>query len=126
MSVLTASESAAAAGRDPPLTALRLRLRANGFPPVPVSGPHMRVKSAGKRPLMEDWRRVCAVADEAEVRRWASAEPNCTSTGILCDNLACPDIDVPVPELAAQIEVLAIAMLGPTSLRRMEGRISPG
>ena len=59
------------AGRDPPLTALRLRLRANGFPPVPVSGPHMRVKSAGKRPVMEDWRRVCAAADEAEVRRWA-------------------------------------------------------
>ena len=64
------------AGRDPPLTALRLRLRANGFPPVPVSGPRMRIKSAGKRPVMEDWRRICAAADEAEVRRWEMAEPN--------------------------------------------------
>ena len=29
------------------------------------------------------------------------------------------DIDVPVPELAAEIETLAISMLGPTSLRRI-------
>jgi hypothetical protein len=79
----------------------------------------MRVKSAGKRPVMEDWRRVCAVADEAEVRRWTLAEPNCTNTGILCDDLACLDIDVPMPELATQIEARADSMLGHTSLRRV-------
>ena len=53
------------------------------------------------------------------MRRWAVAEPNCTNTGILCDDLAGLDIDVPVPELAAEIEILAISMLGPTSLRRI-------
>ena len=38
-----------AGGRDR-LTSLRLQLRVNGYSPVPVSGPDMRINSAGKRP----------------------------------------------------------------------------
>jgi P4 family phage/plasmid primase-like protien len=101
------------------MTALRLRLLANGYRPVPVSGPAMRVRSAGKRPLLKDWHRSCAVADEAEVRRWATVEPGCTNTGLLCGALVGVDIDVPVLELAARIEALAAAMLGATPLRRL-------
>jgi predicted P-loop ATPase len=100
-------------------TALRLRLLANGYPPVPVAGPRMKCRTPGKQPVMKDWRRVCASADEAEVRRWATAEPGCTNTGISCESMACPDIDVPVPELAERIERAAVAMLGETPLRRV-------
>ncbi|HEY0420330.1 MAG TPA: VapE domain-containing protein [Acetobacteraceae bacterium] len=101
------------------LTPLRLRLRANGYPPVPVSGPGMHINSAGKRPVMKDWRQVCLGAGENKVRRWTTAEPGCTNTGILCDQLAAVDIDVPVPSLAEQIEAMAVTMLGETPLRRV-------
>jgi hypothetical protein len=107
------------AGRRDTVTPLRLRLRANGYSPVPVSGPDMRINSAGKRPVMKGWRQVCLGADEDKVRRWTTDEPGCTNTGILCDHLAAVDIDVPVLGLAEQIEVLAIAKLGATRLRRI-------
>lgn len=107
-----------APGRDT-LSALRLVLRANGYRPVPVAGPKMQCKSPGKQPVMKDWRRVCETADEAEVRRWVTAEPGCTNTGLLAGALAAIDVDVPVPELAAQVEALAMTILGPTPLRRV-------
>jgi hypothetical protein len=69
------------------LTNLRLSLAGNGYRPVPISGPHMQVKSAGKRPLMDNWRDICANANEAEIARWARAEANCTNTGLLCGEL---------------------------------------
>jgi predicted P-loop ATPase len=79
----------------------------------------MRVSSAGKRPVMADWRRVCAGADEAEVRRWVMVEPSCTNTGLLCGELVGVDLDVPVLELADRVEALAVTILGRTSLRRI-------
>jgi hypothetical protein len=101
------------------LTALRLKLLANGYKPVPISGPDMRIMSAGKRPVMEDWRRVCAGADEAEVRQWPILEPGCTNTGLLCGELVGADLDIPVLELAERIEALAVTILGHTPLRRI-------
>lgn len=101
------------------LTALRLRLRANGYKPVPVTGPRMRVRSPGKQPILPAWQKVCATADEAEVRRWPLIEPGCTNTGLLCDELVAADIDVPVAELAKQLEALAGTVLPPTPLRRV-------
>lgn len=112
---MSASNSAS---RDT-LTPLRLKLHANGYPPVPVAGPHMRCRSPGKQPLMKDWRSVCATAGEAEIRSWTAADPGCTNTGILADGLAGADIDIPVPALAAKVEALAIAELGHTPLRRI-------
>ena len=53
------------------LTALRLALHANGFRPVPISSPDAAGKSAGKRPLLLNWREVCAHADEAAIRSWS-------------------------------------------------------
>lgn len=111
--------SAATSAHRDMLSPLRLKLRANGYPPVPVAGPKMRCKSPGKQPLMRDWRAICADADEAEIRRWAVTEPGCTNTGILADGLAGADIDIPVPILAAQVEALAAAKLGGTALRRI-------
>lgn len=105
-------------GHDP-LTSLRLQLRSLGYPPVPVAGPRMQCKTPGKQPVMQDWRQKCLAADEPEVRRWATDQPGCTNTGILCDHLAPIDIDIPIPELAAQVGALATFMLGGTPLRRI-------
>src|SRR3954453_11352217 len=107
-----------AGGRDT-LTSLRLQLRANGFHPVPVAGPKMSCGSPGKQPVMREWQRICATADEAEIRRWPATEAGCTNTGLLCGEMAGADIDVPVPGLAERVEALAAAMLGPTPLRRI-------
>jgi hypothetical protein len=101
------------------LTNLRLRLRCNGYRPVPISGPAMRIKSAGKRPLMDDWLAVCAAADEAEVMRWTWAEPNCTNTGLLCGSLVGIDVDVLAPELVKPIVDVARTTLGGTPLERV-------
>lgn len=102
-------------------TALRLRLLDNGFKPVPVSGPTMQVKGAGKRPMMTGWDNVCAVAGEAEVRRWAVTERRCTNTGILTGigGLVAPDIDVTDPRLAQEIGGAAAAILGPSPFVRI-------
>lgn len=78
------------------VTALRLRLRTNGFKPVPITGPQASGPSAGKRPKLPNWHMVCRTADEAAVNRWMSAMPDCTNTGILTGvgGLIGVDIDV--------------------------------
>ena len=76
------------------LTDLRLTLHRNAYRPVPVLGPHVATKSAGKRPAMKSWEAVCATADETEITRWTNAQRNCTNTGLLCGNLIGIDIDV--------------------------------
>jgi len=101
------------------VTALRRLLLAHGYPPVPVTAPKDGDRSAGKKPVMRDWRTGCLAADEAEVRRWETDQPQCTNTGIACGPIVALDIDVPVPELAARIEAAAVAMLGATPLRRV-------
>jgi predicted P-loop ATPase len=102
-----------------PVTPLRLQLLANGWRPVPVTGPKMRCPHPGKQPLMKNWQKVCADADEAEVRRWGTAQPSCTNTGLLCGLAVGADLDVPVVELAERIEALAAVHLGRTRLRRV-------
>ena len=101
------------------LTALRLALRRNGYRPVPISGPHLSIKAAGKRPLMRGWETVCAVADEAEIERWINKYPDSTNTGLLCGTIVGIDIDVPLDDPAAVIERLARDTLGDTPLKRI-------
>ncbi len=101
------------------LTALRHALRRNGYRPVPISGAHMPIKAAGKRPLMRGWETVCATADDAEIERWLTKWPDCTNTGLLCGGIVGIDIDVPLPEPAAAIERLARDTLGDTPLKRV-------
>ncbi len=101
------------------LTALRLALHANGFCPVPISSPDAPGKSAGKRPLLPNWREVCASADEAAIRSWQVTQASCTNTGILCGTLVGVDADIPVPELAERMTSLADEMLGWTPLVRI-------
>ena len=101
------------------LNDLRIALRRNGYRPVPVAGAHIAMKSAGKRPLMKAWETVCASADEEEIARWARAQRNCTNTGLLCGDIVGIDIDVPVEDLAANVEAAAREILGDTPLKRI-------
>src|SRR3712207_1264857 len=65
------------------LTALRLILHRNGYRPLPITGPDMTVKGAGKACILPDWRNVCAEASEETVANWTTTERNFTNTGIL-------------------------------------------
>jgi putative DNA primase/helicase len=102
-----------------PVGELRSRLFARGYHPVPVSGPDVKTKSAGKRPLMPDWARKCDNADEAEIRSWSHRFPTSTNTGLLCGGIVGVDIDVPDETLAGAIERVALQFLGSTPLRRI-------
>ncbi len=107
----------AAAADD--LTDLRLTLHRNAYHPVPVLGPHVATKSAGKRPAMKSWEAVCATADEAEITRWTNAQRNCTNTGLLCGTLIGIDIDVLDGGHASRLTGMATDMLGPSPLPRI-------
>lgn len=107
----------AAAADD--LTDLRLTLHRNAYRPVPVLGPHVATKSAGKRPAMKSWEAVCATADEAEITRWTNAQRNCTNTGLLCGTLIGIDIDVLDAGHASRLAGMATDMLGPSPLSRI-------
>jgi putative DNA primase/helicase len=101
------------------LTSLRLRLRRNGYWPVPIAGPTMKIKSAGKRPLMDAWQKLCIAPSETEVMRWTREEPDSTNTGLLCGPAVGGDIDVRVAELVRQLVDRARVTLGDTPLERV-------
>lgn len=101
------------------LTELRLSLHRNGYLPVPVLGPHVDAKAAGKRPAMKSWETICATAGEAEITRWTSAQRNCTNTGLLCGGLVGVDIDVLDEDHAHRLTCLATEMLGMTPAHRI-------
>src|ERR1700722_4810867 len=93
------------------VTGLRLNMLASGYRPVPVLRFDATDKGAGKRPTMDGWQKVCATADETEVRRWTNAQKQCLNTGILCGDVIGLDLDVADDALAIQIGALADAML---------------
>ena len=101
------------------LTDLRLALHRNGYRPVPVSGAHLAMKSAGKRPLMKGWETICAGADETEINRWGRAQRNCTNTGLLCGTLVGVDIDLLDENHAKRLTDIASEMLGATPAHRI-------
>jgi hypothetical protein len=89
---MSAEENAHAAA----LTPLRLRLRANGYPPVPA---HQ------KRVLLRDWTAKGTAGDE-EIASWEQDYPAWTNTGILTAATPALDIDLRNPEAAARIDDL--------------------
>jgi hypothetical protein len=101
------------------LTDLRLTLHRNQYRPVPVLGPHVATKAAGKRPVMKFWEAICAMADEAEIARWTNAQRNCTNTGLLCGTLIGIDIDLLDEGKAAHLTTLVCDTLGATPAKRI-------
>jgi putative DNA primase/helicase len=101
------------------LTELRLKLRANGYHPVPIIAAHIDTKSAGKRPAMTDWQTKCLNADPQEIRKWSTDQSDCTNTGFLCGEIVGVDIDVLNHELSAKLESRAVELFGHSALRRI-------
>jgi predicted P-loop ATPase len=103
---------------DGPLTALRLRLLANGYEPIPITAPGARVKSPGKQPTMPGW--AALDLSPPVVRSWGTGpEARNTNTGLRCGAMIGLDIDVLDAGLAAALEEEAYSRLGHTGLRRI-------
>jgi hypothetical protein len=119
------------------------RLLALGYRPVPVLGPdapptivingERRQQTPGKQPHGGLWHaKEKAVygatpasiavygATPASIAGWSRLRgiEDCSNLGIACGVTVCNDIDVYEPDLAEQIEQLAVATLGETRLRR--------
>jgi hypothetical protein len=75
-------------------TALRLRLLANGYAPLPIEG---------KRPLLKDWQKKTD-ANVAEIELWEKVYPTASNTGILTQLTPTLDIDITNPEAAEAVE----------------------
>jgi AAA domain/Bifunctional DNA primase/polymerase, N-terminal len=78
-------------------TALRLKLLANAYPPLPVEG---------KRPPLKGWQKKTD-ANAVEIELWEKVYPYATNTGILTQLTPTLDIDITNPEAAEAIEALA-------------------
>lgn len=100
------------------ITEYRLKIRANGWRPVPVTGPQTKCDNPGKAVLLKEWQRICQTANEKEIVSWAKRFPDWTNTGVLCGDVVAIDIDVTDEELANKIERLARDMLGDTPICR--------
>jgi hypothetical protein len=81
----------------PEITVLRLRLRRNGFHPIPVEG---------KRPPLPGWPDKFDT-NENEIRLWAKSWHFAHNTGVLGKFTPGLDIDVKVPDAADVLEALA-------------------
>jgi putative DNA primase/helicase len=101
------------------LTELRLRLRRDGYHPVPVIGAHVDTDSAGKRPNMNSWEKKCLNATPEEIASWALSQRDCTNTGLLCGEIVGVDVDVLDVALSFRLSELASELFGPTPLRRI-------
>jgi RecA-family ATPase len=77
-------------------TAVRLKLRENGYAPIPVNG---------KRPPFEEWQKK-TTANPVEIELWEKAYSYASSTGILTAHTPTLDIDIMNPEAAAAVEEL--------------------
>jgi hypothetical protein len=78
-------------------TALRLKLLANGYAPLPIEG---------KRPPLKNWQKKIN-ANAAEIELWEKVYPHATNTGILTQLTPTLDIDITHPEAAEAVEALA-------------------
>jgi len=78
----------------PTPTALRLKLLANGYAPLPIEG---------KRPPLKDWQKKTAT-NVAEIEFWEKVYPLATNTGMLTQFTPTLDIDITNPEA---VEALA-------------------
>ena len=101
------------------LTVLRLKLRDQGYPPIPNTNPFSDEKNAGKRPPMTGWQTHCRAATPQTIASWRQRYSDSTNTAILCGHVIACDNDVLVPEVAKQLEELRLKVLGSTPLCRV-------
>lgn len=94
-------------------TQVRLKLRENGYGPVPVTDPKPGDKDAGKKPLLLNWQIICKTADEQEIKSWQSRRCE-NNTGIVTGRTVGFDVDVLHEEAAAAIRAMMIKRIGLT------------
>lgn len=94
------------------IEALRLKLRAAEFPPVPLNG---------KIPPGKGWQRLGDATDH-EIRRWRRTSPACTNTGVLTRRSPAFDIDILDPEAAQAVEDLVRQRFGDGRIMLRFGR----
>jgi len=70
------------------LTALRLKLKANGYDPIPA---------CGKKVFLPEWPTKTNVSD-AEIASWAEDHPDWQNTGIITQAMPACDLDIRDPE----------------------------
>src|SRR5215831_356020 len=84
------------------ITALRLKLKANGFSPIPVNG---------KIPLVSGWQTMLDVPDD-EISRWPAKHSSSLNTGIITKRAPTIDVDILHEEAAAAVEALVRERFG--------------
>src|SRR5262245_2914494 len=85
------------------ITELRLQLRRNGFPSIPVE--------ADKGPRMRGWQLKFDVSEE-EIRRWEKTYPRARNTGVIAKFTPGLDIDITIEAAAKAVEALAREYFG--------------
>jgi RecA-family ATPase len=83
-------------------TEIRLKLRALGYAPIPVSG---------KRPSMEGWQTKLGVNAD-EIKLWERLYPYDKNTGVLTGDTPCLDVDIMDEAAAEDVEHLACDCFG--------------
>ena len=78
------------------ITALRLKLKTNGFSPIPVNG---------KIPLVSGWQTMLDASDD-EISRWAAKHSSSLNTGIITKRAPTIDVDILHEEAASAVEAL--------------------
>lgn len=96
--------------------ALRARLWAAGFRPVPIVSHDAPGPSPGKRPLGKDW--IGDARKDPPFCTTIPAAPHAPNTGILCDGLRVLDLDIDDADLVARLRAMALGMLGADALIR--------
>jgi hypothetical protein len=95
---------------------LRAGLWRNGFRPIPV---YSSPAEDRKKPFGKEWQLTARVNPPACSQQFSPE--HALNTGILCDGLRAIDIDIDIPELANQVQALALEMLGPAPIRTRFG-----
>jgi hypothetical protein len=95
---------------------LRKDLYGNGYRPVPIFSPHVRVKNPGKQPVGDDWANEARYDPPKSIVEQPSYDA--LNTGILADGLRAIDIDIDDSGIARQVHHLAMSLLGDQPLIR--------
>ncbi|MBW8617098.1 MAG: PriCT-2 domain-containing protein [Hyphomicrobiales bacterium] len=92
-------------------THVRLKLRENGYRPVPVLDPNPADKSGGKRPAIPNWIAAAKNASIDEISGWSSIK-NASNTGVLTGEIIAIDIDILDTSIADAIQNSIVDELG--------------
>lgn len=92
-------------------THVRLKLRENGYRPVPVLDPSPADKSGGKRPAIPNWIAAAKNASIDDISGWSSIK-NASNTGVLTGDIIAFDIDILDTQIADAIQNSIVDELG--------------